>query len=291
MRALVLLALALSAGCSERALGIFDPNAPILDGDVDAGSSKDLAGPRAPGGLPDVYCERMVVLGDGGQLALFDPVALTFTDTAKIACPAQGAAKAYSIALDLAGVLWVAHSSGEIFTADAQTGACTGPVALDPSNVLTRRTDITFAPDAESSSGERLYLVMNLDDGGGLFGSLDPSSPFLTRITELPAGLELTTTGSGELWGLSRGAAPKAMLLDRETGAVTRELSLGSRLGNITGNGVAFSWFRDQFYVFLLPQESTTSVFRVSPIDGKTERIARRTGRNLISATAARCLR
>jgi hypothetical protein len=286
MRASLLPLALLLCACSERALGLFDPDDPALLTDGGAASSTADGGRRPPGGLPVAYCERMVVLGDGGQLSLFDPVAITFVDTAKLACPAAGGTNAYSIALDGAGALWASYSSGELFRADAQTGACGAALPLE--RATPRRFDLSFVP-ASAGAGERLYTVEVDDQRRGRLARLDPTTLEETPIAELPSSLELATTDAGELWGLTRGQAPRAVAVDTSTGAFTRELRLGGQLGDITGNGVAFSWLRGELYAFLLPSESTTSVFRVNAETGAVERIARRTGRNLISATAARC--
>ncbi len=276
----MLLAAISAAACTDRALapaGTLDS----VDGPPDGGAPP---APRAPGSLPAEYCERIIVLDDGGGLALFDPVALTFADSAALRCPASGTG-AYSIALDRMGALWVADSGRQLYVADAQTGACTSVSALgDPSH---HRFDMTFAPDG---ADESLFVLGASDDKHALFARVDPVTFALAPRGELDTGGELTSTEAGELWVLFRGAAPRVAQLDRATGAVTRELHVGAQLGDITGDGVAFSSFRGAFYVFLLPHNSSTAVYRMSPADGSAERVVSHSGRSIISATVARCL-
>jgi hypothetical protein len=278
-----LCALVLVAGCTERALSLGgDATLPGRDGAL-AGDGGQPMQPQPPGSLPQVYCERIITLSDVGQLALFDPVALSFSDTGRLDCPAMGGAGPYSIALDGQGRLWAEYSSGELFLADAQSGACkpSGLGMLPPS---FHSFDMTFAPDP-TTQAEALFVSSVADVGKARLGEIDPVALTLRDLAPMHANAELTSMG-GELWGMFRGQSPHAARIDRTTAALGPDVPVA--LGDITGDGLAFSAFAGSFYVFLLPHNSSTSVFHMG-IDGGLTSLLTKTGRRVISATIAVC--
>jgi hypothetical protein len=274
------------SACTERALSLGGDPTRTNDGGVPSmmtTSGVDLAAAKPPGGLPVEYCERIITLNDTNQLALFDPVALTWEDTATLLC-GMGSAGPYSIALDHAGVLWVEYSDGRLFTADPQTGTCTD-VAFATQQAPFQHFDITFAPD--ESGAEQLYVSGVADFGKSALGKIDPQALVLTNIGPTNVNVELTRTGAGELWGMVRGTSPHAVRIDKTTAAFDDPLTIP--VGDITGDGVAFSWFNGSFYVFILPHNSSTNVSLLGA-DGTFTPLLQKTGRRIISATIAACL-
>jgi hypothetical protein len=275
--------LLLVAGCAERALGL---GGDVVGSDPDGALTSDGGAPEQlhpPGSLPQVYCERIVTLSDTGQLALFDPVALAFSDTARLDCPAMGGAGPYSIALDAEGRLWAEYSSGELFLADAESGSCK-PSGLGARPASFHSFDMTFAPDP-TTQAEALFVSSVADAGKARLGEIDPGTLMLRDLAPMKANAELTTF-NGELWGMFRGSNPHAARIDRTTAALGPDVPVA--LGDITGDGLAFSSFAGSFYVFLLPHNSSTAVFRMAT-DGGLSKVLDKTGRRVISATIAVC--
>jgi hypothetical protein len=124
--------------------------------------------------------------------------------------------------------------------------------------------------------------------GKGELEVYDTAEDAVHLIGHMNSNVELTTTADGELWGMLRGTNPQAVHIDRSSAAIGT--TLPAALGDITGDGLAFSSFGGAFYVFLLPHNSSTSVYRMSQGDGSLDRLLTKTGRRIISATVAVCL-
>ena len=114
------------------------------------------------------------MLDDSGQLSLFSTRSSSASRTPR-GSPVLRWVKsgAYSIAMDRAGTLAVAYSSGELFTADVQTGACKASALVVPQK-SPRRFDMSFVSDDSSATGEQLYVVTLEDDSKARLGKLDP---------------------------------------------------------------------------------------------------------------------
>jgi hypothetical protein len=279
----VVLVLLLSA-CTDRALSLGGDVERTGDGGNPEMTASDFAvGMTPPPGLPVAYCERIITLNDRSELALFDPVALTWQDTATLDC-GMSPSGPYSIALDHEGNLWVEYSNGQLFTADPQHGTCqqTSFLAADD----FPHFDMTFAPDPLTNT-EQLWASSVADFGKAALGEIDLRTLLLTKVAPMNVNVELTRNGAGELWGMIRGTSPHAVRIDKTSAAFDDSLAIP--VGDITGDGVAFSWFRGSFYVFIQPHDSSTNVSLLGP-DGTFTPLVQDTGRRIISATVAACL-
>jgi hypothetical protein len=179
----------------------------------------------------------------------------------------------------------VVYSNGKLFLADAQSGACKETGYL-PDQAGFHAFDMTFAPDP--ANGRQMLFVSSVADFGKVkLGKIDPQTLGIDTVGPMTANAELTATDAGEVWGLFRGSSPHAARIDLSTVALAPDLKVP--LGDITGNGLAFSAFAGAFYVFLLPHNSSTSVLRMSATDGSLDKLLDKTGRRIISATIPIC--
>lgn len=276
-----------ASGCTDRPLALprsddgFQPSTDLagMKGPFDLSRDADPPGPT--------YCERILVLSDTGALAFFDPASLGFQPLTQLDCPAMGGAGAYSIALDHQGTAWVEYVSGELFTVDLTTGACS-PTSFVVGQKDFHNFSMSFSADPQGGT-EALYISAKTGPVTAKLGKIDVASLVVSDVGSLPSAGELTSTESGELWAMFRGTAPHAGRIDKLTGTVAPDFHLGSALGNISSAGVAFSALHGSLYLFLLRQNSSTSVYRLSPSDGALDKILGGSGQRVISASAATC--
>ena len=283
----------LAAGCAARALDVpetcdgascvgLDLHVPLEDL-----SLRDLIGADLSGDMArPVYCDGIYVVDEQTQgLAFFDPVKRTFTDVASPKCPVPPSVTPFSMALGRDGTAWVEYTNGRIYRVDSQTGACSS-TTFQPDQQGFQSFGMGFSSDVPGGTDETLYIIST---GIGL-GSIDLPTLTVHPITPVSRGddAELTGTGDAELWGFFRNVVPHAGRIDKQTGVVSPDFSLGS-LGDVMQDGFAWGFFGGSFYVFLDDPNSSTSVARIDRTDGSTHLLLTNTGRHIVGAGVSTC--
>jgi hypothetical protein len=248
----------------------------------------DLVPP--PDLTPPHYCDGIFVFQGDQHLAFFDPKQLTFHDIGLLNCPVGGGAAPFSMAVDRLGTAWVEYTNGDLFTVDTYTAQCQ-PTMYQPGQHGFQTFGMGFAADAPGSPKETLYLARGDYQRMGVspeLGSLDVNTLRITDIGPLPDLAELTGTGAGELWAFFAAVNPHYGRVDKMTGQVNLDIPV-PMLGDVSQDAFAFGFFGGVFYVFLSPQGSTTTVYRLDPVGRTAVPVLANTGRIVVGAGVSTC--
>jgi hypothetical protein len=263
-----------------------EPDAP----EEDALPPIDVVVPPGPNPCPDAGSTLVYVITSDNVLLSFYPPTATFTTIGTIACPTSTAGDSpFSMAVDHAGIAYVAFASGDIFRVSTANAACVPTKRVPTAGPFVSQYGMGFAANVGADGGptndggdagdnvETLYLAGN--PGGLTPGNLPPvelgsmsTTTFTTTsigiVTPSIFGSELTGTGSGQLFGFyvtdSSGTAAAIGELDRTTGQLVAMNNLPGV--NIAG-GWAFAFWGGDFYTFTAP-DTDTIVQRFRPSDG-----------------------
>jgi hypothetical protein len=148
-----------------------------------------------------------------------------------------------------------------------------------------------YATDGPSTTAEHLFLGSVVD---ARFGTLDVVSGTVTPLPNLPnQGPEFTGNANGELWGFfPYEVPPKAMQIDKTTGAALQTLSLGSLPDVNSGYSAAwaFAYWGGSFYIFYMvdPPNSSSQVYKLE-YDGTLVNYIPNTGLVIVGAGVSTC--
>ena len=232
------------------------------------------------------------VVDQNKQLSSFDPKTKSFKDLGSLSCPAQSGAEPFSMAVDRKAVAWVLYDSGELFTVNTTTLACT-KTAFDPfAGHGYAQFGMGFSTDQVSGTTDTLYIA-----GGPTYAassylaSLNVGTLQPTDVGAVSGWPELTGTGDAKLWGFfpSNGSStPRVSQLDKSSAQVLKTFQAPSIAGD--PNAWAFAFWGGRFWIFLKRQTDTsTSVYEMNAADGGLSTALSNTGRTIVGAGVSTC--
>ena len=235
------------------------------------------------------------------ELYSFNPATGAFRDIGTLDCPTTTFGSAFSMAVDRAGTAYVllydggsTGATGSLFRVSTKTAKCEAIPSYVEGQHGFEVYGMGFATNAGGPS-ERLYV-----QGAGDFGSttglatIDTSTFALGEIgSSSPPiyGGELTGTGDGRLFGFfTYESAPSDFLLgeiDKTNGALLSQTPLTGLPVNNGGFAVAF-WGGD-FYLFTVPDGTSTTVTRYRTSDDSYLDVASLPNQKVVGAGVSTC--
>ncbi|HEX8796877.1 MAG TPA: hypothetical protein VF765_38260 [Polyangiaceae bacterium] len=314
-------ALAAASACGSRT-GLLVPPPHDASSDVEPDVAPDVGpdAPEEPGmdaaeedALPglDVIEEPINICPDAGStliylittqnvLLSFYPPTATFAQIGTISCPDPGS-NPFSMAVDrTSGLAYVVFTpSGNLWRVTTTSPPQCMPTPFAPGQGgYPTLFGMGFAANpVDASTPETLYVAGDpgmVGTGDGILASIDTNTfalrqvgPFFPSI----AGVELTGTGSGELfafYGLNGMQDSAIGQIDRATAQVTGQANLP---GLAMGSGWAFAFWGGDFYTFTSPPFVTPSslVTRYRPSDGSITQITQTPGLTIVGAGVSTC--
>jgi hypothetical protein len=297
VRATAILLALVGPGCRTRPYDAIGPGASealdasaILVADL-LGVTADLVARDAtippPADLIEpVACANIFVVdGTSSMLSTFDPLTARFSDLFQVRCPSASAPDAMAITHDGATV-FIEYQDGNFFRVGLADGKCQATPYREQFG-LDGVVGMSFSSDTPGGAAETLYLAGGQDL---VLARRDLGTFVDTRIGGVPAFLELSGTGAGDLWGFFPvgGGTPEAYIarIDKATAALGPHLQLPTLPPN--QGDFTFAAWGGAFWVFQ-EESGSTSVFRVDAASGQVTPVATRTGRHVIGSGTSSC--
>ena len=218
------------------------------------------------------------VVSQENELFSFTPNLLKFQKIGRLNCPSGTPS---SMAVDRSGTAWVSFADGKVGKVSTKDARCT-PTEFKPDEAKYGfyRFGMAFSTNGSNTNEETLFISgVNQSVGGGGtavyegkgLGRLDTGALALTMIGDYTGCLakgvaELTGTGDGRLYGFFLTNPGTLAQIDRETGAVSEEKSLG---GVKLGNAFAFSFWGGDFWFYTTEGSVPSSVTRLNMQSGQ----------------------
>ena len=246
---------------------------------LDSGLPPIDAAPRDASRIdcPDADATLVYVVTDSYQLYSYFPTDGSFTFISNIACPSNGSATPFSMAVDRKGIAYVAYNDGNLYRVSTATGACI-PTTFQPHPTGTP-FDLFGMGFATNAAGPTESLYVASSDTFDLLGRIDTTSFGLTTVGSFVPVIhqaELTGTGDGRLFAFYNkndsstvGNPPPSFIgeIDTTTARVVAETGFPT-VGQ--GNGWAFAFWGGDFYMFTSESGAGSDVTRYRPADGST---------------------
>jgi hypothetical protein len=209
-------------------------------------------------GCSDASAKVIYLVSNDGRYFSFDPDAFQITPLGVLPCPAINGAGPFSMAVDRKATAYVVYSDGSLFRVKGEPPACEPLPFMSAVGIST--FGMGFSTDLGGPS-ERLFVASSgLTGGLPRLGVIDPTTLAFSLIGSLPpdaAGLELTGTGDGRLFGFFGGTGLGGTSTESffvEINKDTAQLGPKTPLPGITlGNGWAFSFWGGDFLFFTSP--------------------------------------
>ncbi len=234
---------------------------------------------------PDADSTLVYVVTVNRELLSFYPPSATFKVIGLLACPAQGGATPFSMAVDRTGVAYVLYSDGELFkvsTADASCATTTFTAQSPFQNFGMGFATLGGGPD------ERLYIASSGTPGLGYvdvqnnyqLGYIGPLDPPVS-------GTELTGTGDGRLYGFFANPQGGSGSAVAEINKDTAKIVGIDYLPTVNqGQGWAFAYWGGYFWFFTTPGGQQT--VRYDPAT-KTAKVVASYSSSIVGAGVSTC--
>jgi hypothetical protein len=205
------------------------------------------------------------------ELYAFYPPDNRFIFIGKIACPGQGSATPFSMAVDRKGVAYIVYNDGRLFRVSTLSAACVATTYV--ANQLGATTfGMGFSSD-QGGATESLYVAT--DTGTKFLGKIDTKAFTLNKVGDFSSTIgraELTGTGSGGLFAFyDDGVSSYIGQIDKTNAKLTGESKLQ---GVQMGQGWAFAFWGGDFYLFTAPNGQSL-VTRYRPSNNSVVEVAR----------------
>ena len=220
---------------------------------------------------PDASGTLVYVVTEDNQLLSFYPPTASFRAIGALACPARGAARPFSMAVDRKGTAYVLYNDGEIFKVSTANASCQ-PTAYVPGQSGITTFGMGFAT-LGAGPAEGLFIASD-QNTGSVLGVIDTTTLKLGTVGPITPSVvqaELTGTGDGRLYAfVAQGNGSAIAELDRATANV-----LGvDAIPNVSqGSGWAFAFWGGSFYLFTGPN-GTQTTWQYDPATKKATAIA-----------------
>jgi hypothetical protein len=226
-------------------------------------------------------------------LSQFDPVTKTFTDLGRLSCPASLGGTPFSMGIDRDANAWVLYSSGELFSVNTETLACTKTSWSAPNGI--RQFGMGFSTETAGGTSDQLFIAGGASptQSTSSLQRLDTASLTTQPIGTVTGWPELTGTGNAELWGFfptnpGGGGTPRIDQIDKVSGAALRTFQLSTLAGEPAA--WAFAFFGGDFFVFLMrTSELATVVYQVDGTTGAIKGMTPTNTRTIVGAGVSTC--
>ena len=212
------------------------------------------------------------------ELYAFYPPDNRFIFIGKIACPGQGTATPFSMAVDRKGVAYIVYNDGRLFRVSTLTAACVA-TTYAPNQLEATTFGMGFSSE-QGGATENLYIASDnatANDAGlhNLLGKIDTTAYKLSKVGDLSSTVgraELTGTGAGGLFAFyDNGNDAYIGQIDKTNAKLSGESKLP---GVQMGQGWAFAFWGGDFYLFTAPNGQSL-VTRFRPSDNSVVEVAR----------------
>lgn len=209
--------------------------------------------------------KSIYVFDNTSSLRRFDPTTAKFTLVGELDC-AGTRGDPTSMAVDRAGKAWVLFSDGHVFQVSTTDASCKR-TRFEPRGDEFTTFGMGFASDGEDGATDTLYVASATDP---TLGKLDLDSMTITPIARLDdqARVELTGTGSGQLFGLIEGD-PWTIAELSTTSANTLAKKPQRAINGTSPTNFAFAAWGGDFYSFV-----GSSVYRYDTETNKVSKVA-----------------
>jgi hypothetical protein len=248
------------------------------------------------------------LVDDTNRFLSFNPEnnANTLTELGTLKCSASASwpawasptATPFSMSVDRKGKAWVLYTSGEIFSVDVKTVACTS-TSFSKGQKGYELFGMGFVSDAKGSEQEKLFIhggeVAYLENGN--LGYIDPTSLAITTVGKLSItgtehSPELTGTGNGELFAFfPNGAKSVVRKIDKTKGITLQSWTVGvPSTGDVMA--WAFAHWGGKFYVFITIGDLFTEnsmILLLDPDTGQTVTLLKNLKYRIVGAGVSTC--
>jgi hypothetical protein len=234
--------------------------------------------------------KRVYVVDIHNAVAEFDPPTKTFHPLGTLACPAMAMATPFSMAVARDATGWVLYSSGELFQVALATGlGCAATSWASPSGL--KNFGMGFSTDTAGGTTDTLFIASKQATNvpTSALAKIDTTTMQAAVIGTAPGWLELTGTGSAQLWGFSpEEMIPRVVQLDKTSGTALATYPQPTLQG--LPGAWAFAFWGGDFWIFYLRGAETAST--VYQVDGMTGAITSQTlaaGLTIVGAGVSTC--
>jgi hypothetical protein len=232
------------------------------------------------------------VVDENNTFGSFRPDTLTFADVGQLSCPAQRAATPFSMSVDRSATAWVLYSSGQLFTVDVKTLACSAThFAVGQQGFFN--FGMGYVSNSPGAMDETLFIAGGVlgPRGGGnaTLGTIDVATLTINKLSPIRDWPELTGTGDAKLWGFYPSAtAPRVSQIDKASGAESSTFMLADLAGQ--PNAWAFAFWGGDFWIFLKRQsDPSTNIYHLKQSDGSVTNVIPSSGRHIVGAGVSTC--
>ena len=247
---------------------------------TDAAADVTLDAPdAAPFDCVDAGITYIYLIGSDNTLWSFYPPSQSFTAIGTITCESVPGATPFSMGVDRHGEAYVVFTDGSLFRVDTSDAAC----AATPFQPF-QHGFVTFGMGFSASGdgiSEKLYVAENAYQsnphppslGLGIIDTKTYQLSFVDKFDPTPAsaGIELTGSGMGKLYGFSLhdvGTGGTVIEIDKKTAKIlsSTDVPVGA-----PDSALAFAFWGGAFYIFTSTDHAFgTDVNRYDPADGST---------------------
>lgn len=247
---------------------------------------------------PDAGSTLIYLITTQNVLMSFYPPTASFMTIGTISCPDPG--QPFSMAVDRnSGLAYVEFSSGNLFRVTTTSPPVCTPAPFAPQQGgYPLQFGMGFSANAvDAATPETLYVAgdtLGVGMGNGVLASIDTTTFRLTQIGEFTptiTGVELTGTGSGELFAFYGTNYVNGVPMDSAIGQIDRATAQVVGQANLPGvamgSGWAFAFWGGDFYTFTAPGGGSV-VTRYRPSDGSLAQVAQ-TSLTIVGAGVSTC--
>jgi hypothetical protein len=257
-------------------------------GGIGSGGSLTTVGSGgSTGDCPDEV-RNIYMIGDDGQLYMFDPSKLMVSALGAINCPPPPnpgpvPAKPLSMAVDRQGVAWVLFDDGNIYHVDVKTVVCTAS-GYAPNQMGFSTFGMGFVSDSPGSQGETLYVADYLGYGLCKIDTKTLKLSIVGPYGAMPGPGELTGTGDAKLYAFF------AMGVDiDELDKSTSKILSSTMPPNVSiGTSWAFAFWGGDFWLFTNPN-GTSQITQYKPVGGTATVVASNLPSSIVGAGVSTC--
>jgi hypothetical protein len=229
------------------------------------------------------------VVDEDNQLSQFDGSTKTFHDLGTLSCPAQAGATPFSMGVDRTATAWVLYSSGELFSVDTTSLACTKTTWSHPNGLM--QFGMGFSTDTVGGSTDTLFIAggSGPSDPTSALNKLDTGTMTPTSVGTVQGWPELTGNSNAELWGFFPDAsAPRVEKINKTTGAADTTYPEATIAGMPTA--WAFAFYGGDYWIFLMKDlDLATTVYQVDGTTGTIKSTTPTNSRTIVGAGVSTC--
>jgi hypothetical protein len=232
---------------------------------------------------PDAAATLVYLISSQNDLLSFDPPTGTITTIGQIACPDPGGFQPFSMAVDRAGIAYVAYGEGNLFRVSTADASCRSTAFVPGAGGFPLLFGMGYSRDA-AGSGETLFIAgtpgyQNGSSGPAVLASVDTTTFAIDPIATISPDViapELTGSAAAQLFAFYATGPSGTSSAIGEVSTTSAELTPVASLPTVDqGSAWAFALWGGDFYLFTAPGGDDTSsvIQRYSPSDGSVVQV------------------